>query len=98
MTRSIMRIDRIRFQNFRCFEDREFELGSRFNLVIGDNGKGKTSLVNGLSIALNSILEFPPARSFDLNFNVARLATFWNNGKPNVESQFPARLECHAHI
>ncbi len=42
-----MRIDTIRFQNFRCFDDRRFDFAARFNLLIGDNGSGKTSILHG---------------------------------------------------
>lgn len=91
-----MRIDTIRLQNYRCFEDREFELAARFNLIVGDNATGKTSLLNGLSIALGSLLRgFPePAESFSLEVDVARTLTFWNEGKPNIEAQYPMLIDC----
>jgi recombinational DNA repair ATPase RecF len=55
-----MRVDWVRFQNFRCFRDREFHLAARFNLLIGDNGTGKTSVLHGISIGIGSLfLGFP---------------------------------------
>src|ERR1017187_3073534 len=95
MTRAIMRIDRIRFQNFRCFEDRELELASRFNLVIGDNGTGKTTVLSGLSLAIRAILATyssvrePNRRDARA---IARNVTQWNNGTSNVEPQYPVLI------
>ncbi len=39
-----MRIDRLRMQNFKCFEDYPLELDPRFTLLVGDNGAGKTTI------------------------------------------------------
>jgi predicted ATP-binding protein involved in virulence len=95
-----MRIDQIRLRNYRCFDDRTFDLASRFNLVVGDNATGKTSLLNGLSIALGSLfLGFPePAESFALDSDVARSRTFWNQGKPNIERQYPILIDCLGYL
>jgi len=91
-----MRLDTIRFRNFRCFEDREFQFAERFNLLIGDNGSGKTSVLHGVSIAVGSLfLGFPePAEPSYLDVDVARTRTFWNDGKPNVQPQYPILIDC----
>ncbi|KQU67194.1 MULTISPECIES: AAA family ATPase [unclassified Rhizobacter] len=51
-----MRLDTLRLKNFRCFEDREFRLHPQFNLVIGENGAGKTSFMEAAAIAMGSWL------------------------------------------
>lgn len=91
-----MRLDEIRFDNFRCFESREFKLASRFNLLIGDNGTGKTSILQGISIGLGSIfLGFPePAEQSAVGHELARTKTFWNDDKPNIQPQYPIRIQC----
>ncbi len=42
----------MRLQNFRCFEDAEFQFGEHFTVIIGDNGKGKSSILDALSCVL----------------------------------------------
>lgn len=49
-----MRIDYLRLQNFKGFEDREFSFHPQFNLVVGVNGTGKTSLLDALAVAAGS--------------------------------------------
>ena len=46
-----MKIDRISMRNFKCFGARTLELDPRFTLVAGDNGTGKTSVLDALAIA-----------------------------------------------
>jgi predicted ATP-binding protein involved in virulence len=46
-----MRIDRIHLKNFKLFEDFALTLHPEFTLLIGENGSGKTSVLDGLAIA-----------------------------------------------
>jgi DNA repair exonuclease SbcCD ATPase subunit len=45
--RLTMRIDRLTLKNFRCYEDVHFAFSPKFNLIVGENGAGKTALLNG---------------------------------------------------
>jgi predicted ATP-binding protein involved in virulence len=50
-----MRIHRLKLENFRCFGRYEIELAPKFTLLIGDNGTGKTALLDALAIAASSL-------------------------------------------
>lgn len=43
-------IDRIRIRNFKSFVDETFDFKERFTVVIGDNGMGKTALLDALAV------------------------------------------------
>lgn len=45
-----MRIERLRLQHFRCFEQAEFRPEPGFNLLTGANGSGKTSVLEALHL------------------------------------------------
>jgi len=47
-----MKIDRIHIQNFKWFKDQSFELSPGLTLLIGNNGSGKTSVLDALAVAL----------------------------------------------
>ncbi len=51
-----MKIEKIKIKNFKGFSDEEFELNSRFTVFIGDNAKGKTSVLDALAVAVGSYL------------------------------------------
>jgi predicted ATP-binding protein involved in virulence len=49
-----MRIDRLALHHFRGLESREFTLSPQFNLLVGPEGSGKTSVLEALSVALGA--------------------------------------------
>ena len=46
-----MIINRLDLLNFKCFENQILELHPQFTLLVGDNGAGKTSLLDALAVA-----------------------------------------------
>jgi predicted ATP-binding protein involved in virulence len=46
-----MKIDRLEIKNFKKFSDYTLDLHPQFTLLIGDNGTGKTSILDALAIA-----------------------------------------------
>ena len=55
-----MRVDRLRIQNFKRFEDYTLDLHPRFTLLVGDNGAGKTTILDALAVAAAVWLVKPP--------------------------------------
>ncbi len=47
-----MRIDELTITNFKCFENETFRFDPHFNVVIGKNASGKSSLLDALAIAV----------------------------------------------
>ena len=55
-----MRIDKVRIRNFRGIEDLEINLHKQFNLFIGENGAGKTAILEALAVAVGSFFSGMP--------------------------------------
>lgn len=49
-----MRLKTLQLKNFRGYEEREFNLHPEFNLIVGENGTGKTSFLEAVSVAIGS--------------------------------------------
>jgi len=47
-----MRIDRLHIENFKKFASQDFDFHRHFTLLVGDNGSGKTSVLDALAVAL----------------------------------------------
>lgn len=52
-----MILKKIEFKGFRCFSDYSLDIKRGMNLLIGDNGSGKTSVIRGVVLALNAFFK-----------------------------------------
>jgi len=67
-----VKIKKLKLHSFRCFKEYELELDDRFTLLIGDNGSGKTAILDGLAVAVGAfLLKIPGIRSTD-NRHISR--------------------------
>jgi predicted ATP-binding protein involved in virulence len=91
-----MRIDSLTVQNFNGFRDRTFSFNPHFNLIIGDNAAGKTSLVDALAVAVGSWFLGIPGyeESPGIHGRAVRLAAHAHLDSYTFEKQFPSRIEC----
>ena len=48
----VVYLEKIVLNNFRCFEKLEVNLDKMLTVVVGANGAGKTSLLEGMAIAI----------------------------------------------
>lgn len=51
-----MRVMKLHLTDFRGIHDITFEFGDRMNLLVGENGSGKTSILNALAILLSRFI------------------------------------------
>lgn len=89
-----MRLNKVDIRNFKCFENESIELHPKLNVLIGNNGTGKTSLLEALRILIGSLylafdkykekLEMPGIIKDDI-----RLA----NISGNLELQLPTTVQ-----
>lgn len=77
-----MHIDQLRLQNFRCFDKQTFNFHPQFNLLIGCNGKGKSTLIHALTIMLSSWLGGLREHNQTLHIDISdvRLASLKSDG------------------
>lgn len=91
-----MKINRIILENFKCFENEEFELSSPYTLIIGDNGKGKTAILDAIAVGISALLSaFDQTGSSRLfTEDDVRLARFQIGELSTVEFQYPISVTC----
>jgi predicted ATP-binding protein involved in virulence len=91
-----MQIGRLTIKNFNGFEHREFEFNPHFNLLVGDNAAGKTSVLDALAVSVGSW--FLGLRGFEkspgIGADEVRVAAHRHLDSYTFEKQFPARIEC----
>ncbi|PLC05402.1 ATP-binding protein [Variovorax sp. RO1] len=95
-----MKIYEIQALNFRCFEDSVFQFSSEFNLLVGANGSGKTSLLKAIVAAISTPINGLSKFSFWplSEDSSARVALVKSAGKIRYEKCFPVILRVLGQI
>ena len=90
-----MKINNIKIQNFRGYESLNVDLNPNFNLIIGDNGSGKTAILEALTVAIGSFfLGIKGANSRGVYEKDIRIATF----EHSEEYQFPVVVKANGIV
>ncbi|WP_284460673.1 AAA family ATPase [Chryseobacterium sp.] len=90
-----MRIDNIHIKNFRGYADLKVDFKSNFNVIIGDNGSGKTAILEALTVAMGSF--FLGIRNVDakgISSKDVRIASY----EFSEEYQFPVEIKAEGRI
>lgn len=95
-----MRIRQLRIKNFRRFEDVKFDFMPDFNLLVGINGSGKTSLLKAvISVLATPILGTSAASNWPhVDDDNARLALLETGGRVRFEKCYPLWLEADGDV
>lgn len=94
-----MRIRRLRLENFRCFEKLELNLEPDYTVLVGINGAGKSTILDGLSIALGGYLTgFDGIKSNYILPEDAHYRTYASGSRIDVQEQYPVGIEADAEI
>lgn len=92
-----MRIDKLRIKNFKGFEEETFLLNPHFTVFIGDNAKGKTSVLDALAVAAGSFLrgiDVAKLESRSIDRNEIRVVT--KDGQPLP--QLPVEIHVFGNV
>jgi len=89
-----MRIDRLEIQNFNGFESCEIDFDPHFNLLVGDNASGKSSVLDALSILLNAWLLAINEKEMEGNIppDSIRVVAYPHQDSYSFEKQYPVRI------
>ncbi len=93
-----MRIKSIVIKNFKGFEERKFSFSGQFTLLIGDNGTGKTSVLEALTVGLGGYLNgFDGVNSRNISLDeVRRERIHMGDATVSKEKQYPVEIVCEA--
>jgi predicted ATP-binding protein involved in virulence len=88
-----MRINYLTLKNFRCFADQEFHFHPEMNILIGQNGAGKTAILEALSVAAGSwLLDIDGFQARNIHRNDVRLKPIEIGGVLTFEEQYPVSV------
>ena len=95
-----MKINQLKVQNFCCFAQATFDFSPGFNLFVGVNGCGKSSLLKAVAASLATPLNGLGRKTVWLHDREAnaRLALVELKGRVRYERSYPVRLEVNGEV
>lgn len=86
-------LERLRLKNFRCYESLEIEFDNRLAVVVGGNGAGKTTILEGAMLALSTMfiaLDNLSGRS--IIKSDAHLKSYHMGNTDDIQVQYPVEI------
>ncbi|MEW4290659.1 AAA family ATPase [Rossellomorea marisflavi] len=94
-----MKILELTMENFHGFEKRYINFSERFTVLVGDNGSGKTAVLDGLAVALGSFLSgLNGVQSRHIRRDEVYRKIYIHGGLSDVQMQFPAKVTSKGYI
>ena len=94
-----MKIKTLELQNFHGFEEKKLDFSDQFTVLIGDNGIGKTALLDGLSVGLGGFLSgLNGIKTRHILDDEVHIKKFIYGNTTSVEQQYPVKITCTADI
>lgn len=98
-----MHIHRITLNNFHGFEKQSFDISERFTVLIGENGTGKTAVLDGVAVAMGAFIRGilgSDQKGRTIREDEVHLKMYHSEGTGAVsyEAQYPSSVEAEGLI
>jgi predicted ATP-binding protein involved in virulence len=90
-----MKIEHLSLINFKCFEHQELDFTPEFNVLIGNNGTGKTTVLDALAVGISTLLSgFYDISSRAIKNNDVRMVYDTSTDRTQYRKQYPVEVRC----
>ncbi len=94
-----MRIEKLIVSNFKKFEEKTFEFHPQFTLLVGENGTGKTAILDALNIGAGAyLLGIPEMQAPSIKRKFIRRETRQNGEFATFEPIVPCAVSCTGQV
>ena len=94
-----MRIHRLTVSNFKNFERESFEFHPQVTLLVGDNGSGKTAVLDALRVGIGAyLLGIPDLPAHSIKRDYVRRRVRRNGEFPTFEPVTPCAVACEGAV
>ena len=92
-----MRIQKLELHNFKGFDDINIQFHPNLTVIVGENGSGKTSILEGAVIALSTIfVKMDGLSGQKINKEQVHLKAFSMGSTKDVQPQYPSTISAIA--
>lgn len=94
-----MYIKELTLQNFKGFDNIEIEFNPSLTVMVGVNGSGKTSILEGVAIAISTLfVKMDGVSGVSIDKNQAHLKVFSIGSTKDIQPQYPVTVKASAMI
>lgn len=94
-----MFLTNLKLHNFRCFENIDIDFHPQLTVIVGANGAGKTSILEGAAIALSSMfVKMDGLSGRKIEKTQAHLKSFSVGSTKDVQAQYPVEVSASAQV
>lgn len=94
-----LRLDRLELTNFHKFEHCSIDFDESLTVLVGDNGSGKSSILDAAAVALDQVVAFLASNGQRMLYaRDARVASFPMGDGVDRQAQYPVVVSSHAHV
>jgi predicted ATP-binding protein involved in virulence len=92
-----MILNKLQLKNFRCFEDLEVAFHDHLSVIVGVNGAGKTSIMEGAAIAISTMfVPLSGTKGLGIDKTQVRLKAYHMGSLSDVQPQYPVIVSVDA--
>ena len=94
-----MKIKKITLRNYKCFEKIEIDFHDRLTVIVGNNGSGKSSVLDGMAVSLGTMFTgFDGLNGVSINQKDARLKAYQMGESEDIQAQYPVEITAEGMI
>lgn len=94
-----MKISNIKIENFRCFQNLSVKFDPQMNVIAGNNGAGKSSVLDAVSIGIGSfLLGIEEVSAPSISKTDTRFVSYEVGSVIDRQPQLPVKIECEGII
>ena len=94
-----MYLQNLTLKNFRCFESIDIPFHKNLSVIVGTNGAGKTTILEGAAIALGTLfVALDGPKGLGIEKEQAHLKAYSVGSTNDVQPQFPVEISAEASI
>ncbi len=90
-----MRIDQLEVRNFKGFEHKIINFSPQFNVLSGNNGSGKTAILDALAVGMGALLlGFGGLSARAIKENEVRMVYKTSSDRTHYHKHYPVEIHC----
>lgn len=92
-----MYLEQLKLHNFKCFENLELQFHPQMTVIVGTNGAGKTTILEGAAIAVSTVFtQMDGLSGRGIDKSQAHLKAYAAGSTKDIQAQYPVEIAAQA--